>query len=246
VTSLTRIEVNPIESDSRRLWQTITHLAEELRQIDGWCLVGGLMVQLFAYENEQASRPTTDIDLLADARRQPSVTEVLARKLEALGASTPSPSGLRQELGYGFTLDGQLIEILAPDGLARAPRTLGRLQTIQVPGGSQALERTEEVELVVADGPSARIRRPTLLAAVLLKARAVPVHQHPEDQLDDVIQLLASIDDPRALAQGLRGQQKKWLGALSTQLAFDDPRMLDRFGVNHLARARAAFQILIS
>jgi hypothetical protein len=66
-------------------------------------------------------------------------------------------------------------ETLAPDGLGKAARTAGKLETIQIPGGTEALERIEVVEIVGA-GVASRVRRPTLLGALLLKARALPVH----------------------------------------------------------------------
>jgi hypothetical protein len=45
-------------------------------------------------------------------------------------------------------------------------------------------------DLVRGEGVASRVRRPTLLGAVLLKARALPVHSRPEDQREDIITLL--------------------------------------------------------
>jgi hypothetical protein len=49
--------------------------------------------------------------------------------------------------------------------VGRAGRTAGKLETIQIPGGTQALERIELVEIVV-DGVASRVRRSTLLGAL--------------------------------------------------------------------------------
>jgi hypothetical protein len=61
------IEIQPGDENARRLWGAVAELANHLAP-QGWCLVGGLMVQLHAYEHAANPRPTTDIDLLGDAR----------------------------------------------------------------------------------------------------------------------------------------------------------------------------------
>jgi predicted RNase H-like HicB family nuclease len=43
------IEIHPGDENARRLWGAVAELANHLAP-QGWCLVGGLMVQLHAYE----------------------------------------------------------------------------------------------------------------------------------------------------------------------------------------------------
>jgi hypothetical protein len=136
----------------------------------------------------QPPRVTTDIDVLANARARPSGTTWATQRLEEMGATLTAVDGLDGHRGFRFELDDQIIDVLAPDGLGKAARTAGKLETIQISGGKQALERTEIVEIVV-DGVSSQVRRPTLLGAVLLKARALLVHSRPEDQREDLITL---------------------------------------------------------
>ena len=81
------VRVSPPTAEAERTWRKLVELASEFADSEDWCLVGGLMVQLFAYEHESASRPTTDIDILGDARERPSGTRWLAEKLRGLGAS---------------------------------------------------------------------------------------------------------------------------------------------------------------
>jgi hypothetical protein len=161
------------------LWRAVARIADGL---DGanvrWCLVGGLMVALFAIEAGQIQRPTTDIDILGDARQRPSGTEAVTEQLERMGAGLSEVSGLESERGFRFELDGQVVDVLAPDGLRTPPLTSGRMETIQIPGGSQALKRIEGVEIIV-DDRATRLFRPTLLGAILLKARSLPVHDRP-------------------------------------------------------------------
>ena len=82
------------------------------------------------------------------------------------------PPRSNKKLRYRFEIDGEVVEILGPDGLASDPKTVNGLTTFQVPGGRQALSRTETV-LVSLDGtPPRRLRRPNLLGAILKDARS--------------------------------------------------------------------------
>jgi hypothetical protein len=136
----------------------------------------------------QPPRVTTDIDVLANARARPSGTTWATQRLEEMGATLTAVDGLDGHRGFRSGQDDQIIDVLAPGGLGKAARRAGKLETIQIPGGTQALERTEIVEIVV-DRVSSQVRRPTLLGAVLLKGRALLVHSRPEDQREDLITL---------------------------------------------------------
>jgi hypothetical protein len=63
------IVIDVSDPDAIALWRTVARIADALDdQETRWCLVGGLMVALFAIEAGQLQRPTTDIDILGDAR----------------------------------------------------------------------------------------------------------------------------------------------------------------------------------
>lgn len=65
------------------------------------------------------------------------------------------------------------IDVLAPDKLGKRARlTHGSGRTIEVPGASQALTRSGVVRVQLVDGPTALIRRPTLVGALLGKLAA--------------------------------------------------------------------------
>jgi hypothetical protein len=162
-----------------------------------------------------------------------------------MGATLSKVEGLDGQRGCRFELDDQIIDVLAPDGLGKAATTAGKLETIQIPGGTQALERAEVVEIVV-DGVATRVRRPTLLGAVLLKARALPVHSRPEDQREDIITLLALVDDPHSLRQSITQTERRWLRNIEITLALDDPALEARFSLARLRAGRAVYQILIA
>jgi hypothetical protein len=223
----------------------VAAIAVQLGDDERWCLIGGLMVALFAMQAARRPRATTDIDVLANTRARPSGTRWATQRLEEMGATLTKVDGLDGQRGVRFELNDQIIDILAPDGLGRAARTAGELETIQIPGGTQALERVEVVEMVV-DGLASRARRPTLFGALLLKARALPVHSRPEDQREDIITLLALVDDPDGMRRSPAQAERRWLRRIESTLALEDPALPARFSLARLRAARAAYQILVA
>ena len=131
------------------------------------------MVQLHAFEHASDTRLTRDIDVLGDARRRPSMTQRIAETLQGLGAEMRMPPATNEDLGYQFDLNGQLVEVLGSEGLRSDPKTIGNYSTIQIPGGTQALKRTEVVMVSIDGGAPVAVPRPSLLGAILIKARAV-------------------------------------------------------------------------
>lgn len=80
-------------------------------------------------------------------------------------------------------------------------------RTVQVPGASQAFRRSELVEVSIpraggGEGRSGRVRRPSLLAAIIGKAAAttIAVRTNPERDWQDAALLPALVDDPIAAA----------------------------------------------
>lgn len=238
------IRIDLVDPDTMKLWRTVAKLARELEgQGIRWSLVGGLMVALFAIEAGQLQRPTTDIDILADARQRPSGTESVSGRLEELGAKLHEVSGVAMDKGFRFNFDGQIVDVLAPDGLAAPAITTGGLRTIKIPGGSQALQRSETVEIVVRR-VRARVVRPTLLGAILVKARSLQVHERPEDQRQDLITLLALMVDPRSAASTMKKSEAKWLREIEGSLHLNDPDLEGIFDPDQLQIARAAYRRL--
>jgi hypothetical protein len=238
------VVIDALDPATMELWRTVAKLARVLDdQHMRWCLVGGLMVALFAIEAGRISRPTTDIDILSDARQRPSGTEWVTTHLTELGATRHEIGGFEAEKGFRFDLDGHVVDVLAPDGLGRPAMTDARFQTIQIPGGSQALNRIETV-IVVIDGERIKLHRPTLIGAILLKARSVRVHSRPEDQRQDVIQLLGLMTDPRAVIDTLTKTERRWLRAIDDPLALDDRQLDATIDTATLRVARAAYRRL--
>ncbi len=239
------IRIDLLDPGTMALWRTVADVA---RRLDDdrmrWCLVGGLMVALYAIESGQTARPTVDIDILGDTRQRPSGTEWIAERLrDELDATPHETSGLEGERGFRFEVAGQVVDVLAPDGLGRPARTGRGKQTIQIPGGSQALTRSERVDIVIGD-ERVGLRRPTLLGAILLKARSLAVHSRPEDQRQDVILLLGLMTDPRSAAKTLQTSERRWLRDIEPALNLDDRDLDATVDPARLRIARAAYRLL--
>jgi hypothetical protein len=195
----------------------------------------------------QTRGPTTDIDALGDARHRPSMTERIAQILKNLGGELSLPPSTGEKIGYQFHARGETVEVLGPEGLKSDPRTLAPLETIMVKGGTQALNRTEAVPISIDGAEPVIVRRPTLLGAILIKARALTaVRGKLAEHRQDLIRLLSFVHDPRALAESdnLTKSERKWLTAVEEDLAFDDPFLLEQFSETEIQRASQAFTLL--
>src|SRR6478672_11757925 len=142
------------------------------------------------------------------------MTERIAEQLIEHGGEMATPPRSNEKLGYRFDLDGEMIEILGSEGVRDDPQTLNGYATFQVPGGTQALARTEIVRVSLDDGDPVEIRRPSLLGAILVKARVLAKERDKfESDRQDLLRLLGFVKNTRALArsEGLRKSERKWM-----------------------------------
>lgn len=243
------VNIDPPTEEARRLWTKALELAEAFGSEDNWTLVGGLMVQLHAVEHNSDSRLTSDIDVLGDSRKRPSMTQKLARILKDRGGAIAMPPRSNKDLGYKFEIDGEIVEVLGSEGVTANPKTIGSSTTFQVPGGTQALRRTEVVQVSLDGQATVALRRPNLLGAILIKARVVAKKRREKFESDrqDVILLLSLVEDPRALATegALRRTERKWLRDVEKKLDFSSPVVRSLFPPETLDRAESAYRLLI-
>jgi hypothetical protein len=234
---MSEIDVEPADDESRRLWSSVGDLVALLPE--DWVLIGGLMVQLHAFERGVLDvRATKDVDVLGQARPQGALAAIdAALQREGFTDVPPDLDGYARR----YERDGLIVDVLAPDGVKPAP-ALGRGRVaIGVPGGSQALARQEEVT-VRRGGRAFMLRRPTILGAILIKARSLMVHHDPDAQREDLLLLLSLVDDPRAMAEELRASERRWLRAAEQRLDFDG---LANVGADRVRRARLAYRLLL-
>jgi hypothetical protein len=242
------IRVDPVAPEAHRLWSMVLELAEALGTERQWSLIGGLMVQLHGHEQGDDLRPTIDIDLLGDARKPPAMTEQIAALLDERGAEIAMPPRSDPRLGYRFELDGEIVEVLGPDGLKNDPKTLAGLTTFQVSGGTQALRRTEVVLVSLSSAAPVAVRRPSLLGAILIKSRVVTKRRKEKfgSDREDLIRLLSYVEDPRRLAEEeqIATNEKRWLRDVEELLNFGDTGTAVLFPAAVLERAQQALRLM--
>lgn len=196
-----KIVLPPLAAPVDALWHLLLDLQELLSV--RWSVVGGQMVLLHALEHGQVPpQISQDADVIADVRADPEALGAVVAALASLGFRSA-----------GITTDGRshrfeksaeptllVIDVLAPEGLGpRADLTTeppGR--TIEVPGGTQALSRTELVD-IEHEGRIGCVPRPALIGAIVAKSAASGLAGDVARHLRDLALLCALVEDPFAM-----------------------------------------------
>jgi hypothetical protein len=223
------------------LWDALIELSEV--RPGEWTLIGGQMVFLHALEHDTTPpRISTDLDVLVNARVAGRPVAAFAAGLEDLGFEQDgiSPDGI----AHRYRRNRVMIDVLAPEGLGERTdlTTTPPGRTLQVPGGTQALDRTELVP-VVTSTRSGHVPRPSLLGALVGKAMAVAVDDLPDAQRLDFVFLLSLVDDPFALADQLTQTDRRRI-RVRNELIDGDHRVWSELDPESRDRARAALRIL--
>lgn len=224
------------------LWDTLIELSE-LRPGE-WTLIGGQMVFLHAIEyGASPPRISTDLDVLVNARIAGRPVAAFAAGLEELGFELDgiSPDGI----AHRYRRNRVSIDVLAPEGLGDRTdlTTTPPGRTLEVPGGTQALDRTEMLP-VTTSSRSGHVPRPSLLGAIVGKALAVRVDDVPDAQRVDLVFLLSLVDDPFAMAGELTKTDHRRLRSRKELIDGDHP-VWNELDVELRDRARAALRILV-
>jgi hypothetical protein len=169
------------------------------------------MVALHGWKaGRKEPRASKDADILVNARVVGGGTQKVSETLLSRGFSLDgvSPEGI----GHRFVKGHVRLDVLGPDGVGSRIRlqTVHGARTVEVPGGSQALKRTEMVEIRVG-GSSGEISVPDILGAILVKVRAIEVDDVPRAQRADVAFLLSLVEDPDPLIAALSKTERRWL-----------------------------------
>lgn len=203
------VVILPADELDEEVWLTLISLGAE--KPEGWTLVGAQMVALHGFEaGRDRIRVSADADVLVDVRVIPAATREFSSHLQQLGFGLEgvSPEGV----GHCFVRGVVKIDVLAPDGLGdRADvMTVPPARTVRVPGGSQALRRSEMIRVQLRDRRG-EIPRPNLTGALLVKARAVDVDDSQDAQLRDLAFLLSLVEDPDKLREEMTDAERRWL-----------------------------------
>ncbi len=206
------IDLPPMPHAQQQGWHLLFDLAED--DVAHWCLVGGQMVYLHAAEGGVVlPRTTVDVDVVADVIAKPGATRWLGDWLANRGFRLDGVS--LDGIGHRFTKPASpgpgdiKVDVLAPNNVgSRATlTTTPAARTIEAPGTRQALERAEIVDVSVVGAFDlegiprlGRVRRPRLLAAILVKAAAAMIPGRATDiDFQDAAVLLAAAADPISL-----------------------------------------------
>ncbi len=234
------VKLEPTGKLEHATWEALINLCQ--RRPKGWTLIGAQMVTLHAIEHRYPPlRTSRDLDVLADVRVMSNATALVSKTLleDGFELIEPSLSGI----AHKFVRGDAIIDVLAPDGLGPNTDvfTSPPLRTVSVPGGSQALKRSNKVE-VELKGCKAKVPRPDLLGAILLKARAIVVDDEPDAQKLDLAFLCCMVEDPRDLAQQLTAKERGWLKRQKDKLLDSEAPW---FGLPNSDNGKMALEILV-
>lgn len=194
---------------SRDLWGALLEVADH--EPENWTLVGAQMVLLHALEHDRTPpRRTSDLDVIVNVRSVAMTPSRFASTLKSLGYELEGVNA--DGVGHRFRRGRVKFDVLLPDGIGRRAKreiTPGA-RTVEVPGGTQALRRTQMVS-AQSESRSGSVPRPDLLGAILVKTRAVAVGDVPDAQREDLAFLLSLVSDPYAMSGDLTSTERKWL-----------------------------------
>lgn len=193
-------------------WHGLLDLYERLPS--HWSLIGGQMVHLHCAERGfSPRRPTPDVDTVLDVQANPQILLSFTQALLDLNFSPAGVTGSDKQ--HRFVRGEASVDVLIPRGVGeRLPRHRGATgsETVQAPGGIQALRRSSTVEVTVA-GRSGSIRRPSLVRALIVKAAAhtLPVDLYRGRHRSDFATLGAMVSRADFSSEVLTKREKRYL-----------------------------------
>ena len=208
------LDLPPLGALETELWDALLDIAD--RVPEDWTLIGGQMVLLHGLEKDRIPpRVSEDLDLVVDVRVRPPVLATLVSALADLGFTDAgvSADGVAQR----FIRGGVGVDVLAADGVGERAdlRTIGGGVTVEVGGGTFALQRSEAIA-VRSGERTGRVPRPNLAGAILIKAVAVKRDRKrgPERHLRDLAFLLSLVDDPIQVRDELGARKRRQVKAV--------------------------------
>lgn len=172
-----------------------------------WTLIGGLMVQLHCIAaGVEPPRPTTDVDTLAHVELPGNSLSVLQDGLAKI-RYVPQPSiGYRQSL-HRYVRGRDVVDFLVADHAAPSLiRKFPSRGVVRAPGGTNALRRTVEFDIVHQLGTST-ISCPDVVGALMLKSEVYRIDsqdsiRHLKDAVTLSVLLSHSNRGPRMFGSG--------------------------------------------
>jgi len=240
------ITLPPLPAPVDQLWDVLLDLSE----LDiPWSLIGGQMVLLHGLEHGLTPpQISQDGDIIGDVRANPGALRGLVRELVAYGFVLEGMSTDGRAHRYVRTAQPRpvVIDLLAPEGVG--PRvdltTSPPGRTIEVPAGTQALTRTQIVD-VRHGSRTGRVPRPSLLAAVVGKAAACRLPGDPARHVRDLAFLCALVEDPFAMRQEMTSKDLSRVRAAAPMLSDRDAQPWRQLETEFRSRGADALDILL-
>jgi hypothetical protein len=243
------VVLNGMTTAQEESWRVLLDLYRDFP--GGWCLIGGQMVWLLALElGVEPIRVTEDFDVVVDIRADQQAIKRLCAWLESrsfrLEGINTDGVGHRYVLSTYEGPGNVVFDVLAPDNMGeRADLTTSRpARTVSAPGTRIALDAGQTVEVILR-GQGGCVLRPSLLAAILVKAAAtrIPGRRNPDRDWVDIAFLLSLVADPVVAASDLSAQQGHRLLVVSEMLD-EDHWVWQQLG-ERARLARATLQFLM-
>lgn len=205
-----------------RSWHALLDL--HARHPSGWTLVGGQMVHLHCAERGGSpARPTDDVDTVLDVRAEPYALLEITSTLRDLEFA-PAGTTWNGHQHRWIRADDAVIDLLIPRHLGeRAARRTGATggTTLETPGAQQALDRTDDVDVLVGER-TGTVRRPRLLGALVAKAAAhtVSLDTRRDRHVTDFA-VLATLVRPDDAVHTATARDRQYLQRMLTVTAAD-------------------------
>ncbi|SBS78073.1 conserved hypothetical protein [uncultured Mycobacterium sp.] len=175
-----------------------------------------------AEHGRTAHRPTDDGDMVVGVWTSRGALRSTTTYLTSNGFTEQSTS---DGYGYRFVRNRTAIDVMIPEGLDRQRRypTTGSGQPgLPADGGNQALTRAERLAIRLNEQVG-YVRRPTILGALVAKARAWVVDRRDSERhAQDLIALAeVALHDPRAVISQARPDDRRAVRAALRHLPID-------------------------
>lgn len=205
---MTTVAVRPRSEAELALWRLAFEVAELLEGLD-WVVAGAQMVIILEHENGIASgRTTGDIDAVVGGPQAVNATRLAAARLRMAGFERSAEHPHRYERG------GDQVDLLTVDHLRAIPRAHQPEDLTPVPGGRRALSTRRHLDLEVAGLGERRLPVPSLAGAIAMKSQAYGA-RHAVRDLEDVVRMLALVDDVEAVRAQLKPAERRALGRMT-------------------------------
>lgn len=219
------VDLPPMVAAQAAAWHALLDLEEGLNC--HWSLIGGQMVTLICAEHGQpVHRVTDDGDVVLGVWLERGALKEATNLLRNRGFEEDSTS---DGYGYRYSRGGATIDLLLPEEISRQdriPTTATGRPGIEVPGGNQALVRSERLPVRLA-GHEGRVRRPNLLGALVAKAAASVADTRDSDRHREDMAILGQIALTagafRAMRQESKGKDRRRLRRALAEMPASHP-----------------------